>query len=63
MKKGELTLRVGDEAMHFNHNHSLKQPKLSDAECEIIEMKIPNCFEMMKDCNFQNSMNGNEKIF
>ena len=26
VKKGELTLRVGDEAMHFNLNHSLKQP-------------------------------------
>ena len=63
MKKGELTFRVGDEAVHFNLNHSLKQPKLSDAECEIIEMKIPNCSEMMKDCNFHNSMNENEKNF
>ena len=65
MKKGELTLRVGDEAVHFNFNinHSLKQPKLSDAECEIVERKIPNCSEMMKDCNFQNSMNENEKNF
>ena len=26
VKKGELTLRVGDEAVHFNLNHSLKQP-------------------------------------
>ena len=25
VKKGELTLRVGDEAVHFNLNHSLKQ--------------------------------------
>ena len=24
-------------------------------------MKIPNCYEKMKDCNFQNSMNENEK--
>ena len=24
VKKGELTLRVGDEAVHFNLNHSLK---------------------------------------
>ena len=63
VKKGELTPRVGDEAVHFNLNHILKQPKLSDAECEIVEMKIPNCSEMMKDCNFQNSMNENEKNF
>ena len=26
VKKGELTLRVGDEALHFNLNHSLKHP-------------------------------------
>ena len=26
VKKGELTLKVGDEAVHFNLNHSLKQP-------------------------------------
>ena len=26
VKKGELTLSVGDEAVHFNLNHSLKQP-------------------------------------
>ena len=25
VKKGELTLRVGNEAMHFNLNHCLKQ--------------------------------------
>ena len=63
VKKGELTIRVRDEAVHFNLNHSLKQPKPSDAECEIVEMKIPNYSEMMKDCNFQNSMNENEKNF
>ena len=63
MKFGELTLRVGDEAMHFNLNHSLKQPKLSDVECEIVERKIPNCSELMKGCNFQNSINENEKNF
>ena len=63
VKKGELTLRVGDEAVHFNLNHSLKQPKLSDAKCEIVERKIPNCSELMKYCNFQNSINENEKNF
>ena len=24
VKKGELTLRIGDEAVHFNLNHNLK---------------------------------------
>ena len=30
VKKLELTLRVGDEAMHFNLNQSLKQPKFDN---------------------------------
>ena len=63
VKKGELTLRVGDKAVHFNLNHSLKQPKLSDVECQIVERKIPNYSELMKDCNFHNSINENEKNF
>ena len=41
-KKGELTLRVGNEAVHFNLNHSLKQSELINAECEIVETKIPS---------------------
>ena len=63
VKKRELTLRIRDEAVHFNLNHSLKQPKLSDVECEIVEMKIPNYSELMKDCNFHNSINENEMNF
>ena len=39
VKKGELTLKVGDEAVHFNLNHSLKQPELSSVDCEIVENK------------------------
>ena len=63
MKKGELTLRVRDEAVHFNLNHSLKQPELSSADCEIIETKIPINSKLTIDCNFQNSMNENEMNF
>ena len=63
MKKGELILRVGDEAVHFNLNHSLKQPGLSSADCEIIETKIPVSSKLTTDCNFQNSMNENEMNF
>ena len=40
MKKEELTIRVGDEAVHLNRNHSLKQPEFSCADCEIVETKI-----------------------
>ena len=35
VKKGELTLRVGDEAVHFNLNHSLKQSELSSADMKL----------------------------
>ena len=31
VKKGELTLRVGDEAVHFNLNQSLKQSDCDNA--------------------------------
>ena len=63
VKKGELTLRVGDEAMHFNLNHSLKQPEISSANCDIVETKIPISSELTTDCNFQNSINENEMNF
>ena len=59
VKKGELTLKVGDEAVHFNLNHSLKQPELSSAYCEIVETKILVNSELATACNFQNSMNEN----
>ena len=52
VKKGLLILRVGDEAVHFNLNHSLKQPELINANCEIVETKIPISSELINDCNF-----------
>ena len=63
VKKGELTLRVEDEAVHFNLSHNLKQPELSSADCEIVETKILVSFELATACNFQNSMNENEMNF
>ena len=63
VKKGELTLRVGDEVMHLNLNHNLKQLELNSADCEIIENKIPVNFELTSSCNFRNSMNENEMNF
>ena len=63
VKKGELTLRVGDEAVHFNLNDSLKQPELRSADCESVETQIPVNSELTTDCNFQNSMNENEMNF
>ena len=63
VKEGELNLKVGNEAVHFNLNHSLKQPKLINDECEIVETKIPISSELINDCNFQISMNENEMNF
>ena len=63
VKKGELNLRVGDEAVHFNLNDSLKQPELKSADYEFVETKIPFSSELTTDCNFQNSMIENEMNF
>ena len=52
VKKRELTLRVGDEVVHFNLNDSLKQPELRSSDCEFVETKIPVSFELTIDCNF-----------
>ena len=63
VKKGELTLRVGDKAMYFNLNHSLKQPKLCSVDYEIVKTKIPVSSELATACNFKNSMNDNAMNF
>ena len=63
MKKRELTLSVGNEVVHFNLNHSLKQSELSNAGCEILETKIPISSEPNNDFIFQISMNENEMNF
>ena len=63
VKKGELTLRVGDEAAHFNLYHSLKQPKFDNVDCKIVETKVPISSELINDCMIQNSMNENEMNF
>ena len=52
VKKGELTLRVGDEVVHFNLYDSLKQPELRSADYEFVETKILVSFELTTDYNF-----------
>ena len=37
VKKGELTLRVGEEAVHFKLNTSLKQSECESPDCKIVE--------------------------
>ena len=63
VKKGELTLRVRDEAIHFNMNQSLKQSDCENAESMVIEQFIPISHELINDCKNHNSMNENEMNF
>ena len=63
VNKGELTLRVGDEAIHFNLNQSLKQSDCDNVEIMIVEQFIPISHELINDCKNHNSMNENEMNF
>ena len=63
MKKRELTLRVGDEVVHFNLNQNLKRPKFDNTDCKIVEIKVPISSELINDCKIQSSMNENETNF
>ena len=40
VQKGELTLRVGNEAVHFNLNKSLEQPDVDAEICMVIETVV-----------------------
>ena len=63
VKKGELTLRVGDEAVHFTMNKSLKQFDSGNANCKSVEQIVPINLELIYDCKIQNSMNKKEMNF
>ena len=63
VKKRELTLRVGEEAVHFNLNKSLKQFECESTDCKTIETIVPISPKLIFGCNFQNSINENEMNF
>ena len=63
VKKGKLTLRVGDEKVHFNLNQSLKPPDVDNAKCKNVEQVVPVSPELIYDCKIQNSMNENKDEF
>ena len=50
VKKGELTLRVGKEEIHFNKNQSLKQPSFDNVDCKNVEQVDPISLELIYDC-------------
>ena len=55
VKKGELTLRVGTEEVHFNLNKSLKQHDIEQAKCMKINSLITTCKEKNHDLMNENS--------
>ena len=63
VKKGELTLRVGNEEVHFNLNKSLTQSDADEENCMVIENFNPVSLVLNSDCNIQHSINENEMNF
>ena len=63
VQKGELTLGVGNEAVHFNLNKSLTQSDVDEENCMAVDNISPISFELNSDCSIQHSINENEKNF
>ena len=63
VKKGELTLRVGNEAVHLNLNKSLTQSDADEENCIAVENFSLVSLELNSDCNIQHSINENEMNF
>ena len=63
VQKGELTLRVGEEAMHFNLNKGLEQPDVDAGSCMAIENNSHISVEFNFDCNLQHSISEIEMNF
>ena len=61
--KGELTLRVGEEAVHFNLNKGLEQPDADAGSCTAVENSSHISVELNSDCNLQHYINEIEMNF
>ena len=53
VKNGELTLRVGEEAVHFKLITSLKQSECESLDCKTVKTIVPISPELIFGCNFQ----------
>ena len=51
VQKGELTLRVGDEAVQFNLHKSLTQHDVDAKNCMAVDSIYPFSFALNPDCN------------
>ena len=63
VQNGELTLRVGNEAVHFNLDKSLTQYNVDAENCNAVENSSPIIFYLIFDCNLQHYINENEMNF
>ena len=63
VQNGELTLRVGNEAVHFNLNKSLTESDVDEENCMVVDNISPISFELNSDCNIHHSINENEMNF
>ena len=63
VKKGELTLRVGDEAVQFNINRSHEHPNVEGDSCMAVINKSLLNDELNSDCIIQHSINEIEMNF
>ena len=63
VQKGELTLRVGNEAMHFNLNRSLEHPNVDAESYMAVENNSLLSVELNSNCTLQHSINEIEMDF
>ena len=63
VQKGELTLRVGNEAVHFNLNRSLEYPNGDVESCMALEINSLLSVELNSGCTLQHSINEIEMNF
>ena len=63
VQKGEMTLRVGDEAVHFNINRSLEHPNVEADSSMAVRNKSLLNDELNSDCIIQHSINEIEMNF
>ena len=63
VQKGELTLRVGNEAVHFNLDKSLEHPDVDAESCMVVKKDSLLSVELNSDYTLQQSINENEMNF
>ena len=63
VQKGELTLRVGDEAVHFNINRILEHPTVETDSCMAVRNNSFLNDELNSDCIIQHFINEIEMNF